>query len=256
MHIRDTSGKRGNPPQLETLLQRQTIKTNKMDTDASVEELDMLKLDIPMRREGLARRCPEPGPDQLICRQTRGMKVWWREEYIGITACSYIGPRECMAAALEKGGPVWREVLVQGEPTEALVIAGASRSFVAPSLVAKLKLPTEEVHVGVRFRVASGSDLVARTVAKQAKFRSGDLETWADLVAQVPYNMILGTDWFGREFVVWDVGHRRLLVQGDKGDLELPVVENPMTTDLGKAPACKDDPFEVAKQQTDEEQKD
>ena len=107
--------------------------------------------------------------------------------------------------------------------------------------------------VGVRFRVASGSELVVRTVVKQAKFRSGDLQTWADLLApQVPYNMILGIDWSCRELVFWDFGRRPLKVQRDKGELELPVVANLTTTGLGKTPACKQDTFEVDKQQINE----
>lgn len=138
-----------------------------------------------------------------------------------------------------------------GEQTEALVDTGASSSFVTPSMVANLKLPTEEMCVGVRFQVASGSELVVRTVVKQARFRY--LETWADLlVALLPYNMILGTDWLCRELVVWDFGRHRLIAQGDKGGLELPVVENVTVTDLRKTPACKNDFVEVVKQLADD----
>ena len=42
------------------------------------------------------------------------------------------------------------------------------------------------------------------------------------------------------------------MVHGDKGGLELPVVENRTTTDLGKVPANKDDSFEIDKHQADE----
>lgn len=73
---------------------------------------------------------------------------------------------------------------------------GASRSFAAPSLVAKLKIPTDEMDIKVRLRVASGGKLVARAVVRKAKVRSGGLKTWADfLVAQIPYNMMLGKEW-------------------------------------------------------------
>lgn len=102
-----------------------------------------------------------------------------------------------MATALERGGPAWLlEVLIQGEQTEALVDTGTSGSFVAPNTVAKLKVAVDDRDVGLQCRVASGSELVVRTDVRKAKFRSGDLETWDDLLAaQSPYNIILGTDW-------------------------------------------------------------
>ena len=72
--------------------------------------------------------------------------------------------------------------------------------------------------VGVRFWVASGSELVGRTVVKQAKFRSGDLETWADLlVAQIPYNMLFETEWLCRELVLWDFDAVRLRCKETRG---------------------------------------
>ena len=57
-----------------------------------------------------------------------------------------------MATALEREGPVWLlEIQIQGEQTEAMVDTGASRSFVAPSKVAKVKRPTDERMWGLDF---------------------------------------------------------------------------------------------------------
>ena len=156
--------------------------------------------------------------------------------------------------ALEKGGLVWLlEVLIRGEQTEALVDTGASSSLVAPSMVAKLKIFIEEMDSRLRVRVASASELVVRTVVRQANFRSGDLETSADFpLARIPYNMVLRTDSLCPELVGWDFGDRRLMVHGDKRGLELPVVENVTTTDLGKPPAYRDESFEVHRHQADE----
>ena len=159
-----------------------------------------------------------------------------------------------MAAAPDRGGPVWLlKIQIQDEQTEALVDTGASRSFVVPSMVAELKLPTEEMDVGARLRVASGSKLVVRSVGRKAKFRSGDLETWADLlVVPLPCQIFLGTNWLCRKLVVWDFGHCRLKVQGDNVEMELPVVESLTATDPEKALPHKDDSFNVNRQQADE----
>ena len=112
-----------------------------------------------------------------------------------------------MTPALD-GRVMWELLEAVGHDCSSLQ---ASRSFVAPSVVAKLRLSTEEMNARVRFHVAIGSELVVRTVVRKAKFRSGDLETWADLlVAQIPDQRILGRDRLCRESVVWDFGHCRL----------------------------------------------
>lgn len=146
-------------------------------------------------------------------KQTQRRKVCWREEQTNTASDDYTEARECVRAAAERR-PLWLlKIQTQGEQTKALVDTGASRSFVVPSMVANLKLPTDEMDVGVRFPVASGSELVVRTAVRNAKFRSGDLQNWADvLAAQLPYAIILGTDWLCRELVVCDFGHRRLMV--------------------------------------------
>lgn len=184
---------------------------------------------------------------QMPKQENRGriwnIKVWWRKEQSDNVLHDVIETRERMAAALERGGPAWLlEIQIQGKQTEALVDRGASSSFVAPSMLAMLKLPTEDVDVGVRRRVASGSELVVRTIVRKAKFRSGDLETCADLLmAQIPYKSILGTDGLCRESLVWDSGQRRLIAQGDRGDLDLPVVEGPAAVEQTKAKSEKGD---------------
>lgn len=178
-------------------MQREPIKAINIDRpgkDLGVEELERLKPDIPDE----AKRADKPlrGLEEAICRRAQDRKAWWREEQTSNSSYDYSEPQECMAAALERGIPLsLLEVLSHDEQTEAFVDTGGSRSFVAPSTVAKLKLPTDELDIGVRFRVAPGSELVVRTVAWKAHFRSGDLKTWADpLVAQIPYNMILGAN--------------------------------------------------------------
>lgn len=52
LHIRDTSGKRGSPAQLGTLVQREPININIAGIGVDVEELDRLKLDIPAMGQG------------------------------------------------------------------------------------------------------------------------------------------------------------------------------------------------------------
>ena len=141
------------------------------------------------------------------------------------------------------------EIQIQGERTAAFVYTGASRSFMAPSLVEKLKLPTKKWSGGVAF----GGELVVRTGVRKAKFRSSDLETWEDrLGAQSPSKILLGTDWLCRESVVRDLGERALIVQGDRRDLELPLVESPAASDQTKAHCHKVKIFEDDSQQADE----
>ena len=113
MHIRDTSGqwvKR--PPRLKTLVQRELVNLNKVGIEVGVEELDRSKLGIP--EVGQEEDEPRRRRDESICKQTRDGKVWWRTEQTNNAFYRHRELRECMAAALEKGGPVWLlEVLIQ-----------------------------------------------------------------------------------------------------------------------------------------------
>ena len=72
LQMRVTSGKRGKPPQQETLVQHRTMNTNKIGVDVGVQELDRLKLDIT----DAAQRASAPmrGQDRPICRQAGGEK--------------------------------------------------------------------------------------------------------------------------------------------------------------------------------------
>ena len=112
---------------------------------------------------------------------------------------------------------------------------------------------TDEMDVEVKTWVAPGGELVPRTVGQKAKIRSGDVQTWADLlVAQLPYNVILGPGCLYEALVVWDFAHHRLMTQGENGGVELPVAQNPTTSDTQKALPHKNGSFEVDAHQADD----
>ena len=132
---------------------------------------------------------------------------------------------EPLAATLGVGGPVWLlEIMVDEERFEALVDTGASRSFVAPSIVIQTKWSAEELDNVIKFKVASGDELLVEKVVKAAKFVAGPLHTSVDLlVAKIPYSIILGTDWLQQESLVWDFKSHNLIKCHKGKRLLLPV---------------------------------
>lgn len=151
-------------------------------------------------------------------------EAMWREEPEIEEADKGIHGRECLSATLDRGGLVWiLNVKVGGELLEALVDTGASRSFVHPSVATAVQWRTEDLERAATFQVASGHEIVVRSVVKQAAFSVGSLSTLADLlVAHTPYEMVLGTDWLRREAIVWDFGQCRILRAHGGRMVELP----------------------------------
>ena len=161
---------------------------------------------------------------------------------------------EIAAAVLGTAGELWLLNVEVGEGrVHALVDSGAARSFVAPSLVAELALDVEDLDEEVRFRVASGEEMVVTKVVKHLAFRVSGVESWADfLLATIPYKLILGSDWLDRESVVWDFGKQHLLVHRKKGKHVLPVVASSTTTTNGSAEIEKEDKDAKEKRLADE----
>ena len=170
-----------------------------------------------------AKKCCELPAEDLykLGRST----CWWRMEKQLRYPNNLVEGPEHAATTLGKGGDVWMVMVrMGGARIRALLDSGASRSFIVPSLIDQLCVSTTQLDEGVRFRVASGADLFVMSVAKAVTFEIGALRTQADLlVAQVPYQMILGSDWLRQERVVWDFGRRTLTAQARPGRPAVPI---------------------------------
>ena len=165
-------------------------------------------------------------PEAIQTALAQGHQQWWRHEGGRNEAELRMPSLEVLAATLGGAGEIWLlRVHVATVQVDALVDSGATRSFIAPSLVAELGVKTEQLDEEIRFRVATGAELRVEEAAMGLEFTIGQKRSWADLlVANVPYQMILGAEWLQREGVVWDFARRQLLIQDSGGRHVLPVI--------------------------------
>lgn len=136
---------------------------------------------------------------------------WWRAAHhsTGMEVLNWVAVAKGMA------GCVWTTpIAIHHVQVQALLDTGASRSFIAPSLVEEAKLKDTGLLQSVKFRTASGNDFEVKRVVKDMGFTAGTLCTKHDfLIAQTPYRIILGADWMYKEGAVWCFVKRTLTIK-------------------------------------------
>lgn len=103
---------------------------------------------------------------------------------------------------------------IRHKEIEALLGAGASRSFVAPSLAQELKLLTQKLGKGIRSQGINGKSFEINTHARGVKCRVNEYVcTWDfPVVNNNPYRVMLDADWLKAEGLTWDMEGDRLYV--------------------------------------------
>ena len=111
---------------------------------------------------------------------------------------------------------------ITGEPCEALLDSGASRSFINPVVVERLGLKSTCLPTAHCFTMANGEPIsVDRVVYALTIVCNGRCFTGDYLVGPTPYDLILGLDWLKRHGITWSFSANTLYARTDGGWCQL-----------------------------------
>ncbi|CDI87166.1 hypothetical protein EPH_0075340 [Eimeria praecox] len=127
------------------------------------------------------------------------------------------------------GAPAVLPVEVVGRSCEALLDTGASRSFINPRWVEALQMKVWKLSDVCMFTIVNSAQLrIDRTVKRLTVWCGRECFTGDYLVGSVPYDIVLGLDWFMRHKVSWCFQSDKLRTYLDGRWCELPLVRTHM----------------------------
>ena len=126
------------------------------------------------------------------------MRQWWRET----KGLALNGDRPQMLSIMGRTAVLSLEIT--GQRSEELLDTGASRSFISPERVQRLRLKVSFLPKERSFTLASAEGLRINRVVKNLNMWCGkECFSGEFLVGPIPYDIILGVDWLTRHKVTW-----------------------------------------------------
>lgn len=115
-------------------------------------------------------------------------------------------------------------VVVGGHPCEALLDTGASRCFINPAVVRRVRLRTFTLAKPFVFTVANGQSVSVSRIVRRLMMLCGEGSFSGDfLVGPIPFDIILGLEWFLKYEVSWHFSSPKLRIHDGERRFEVPV---------------------------------